>query len=141
VVWEVVGHRFDRVAEWTGLVRSSCPLPGAPSVEGAKVAGRVCRTGIPMFPEVTERIVAYDEAARTLTYEAALLPPWLPSARNQWRVEEVDDTRTRVSLRAHVQTRGVLGRLAYLLLRVALARSGPRILRDLRRHVEQAQVR
>lgn len=136
VVWEVVAHRFDRVGEWATAIRASLPLPGPPDAEGAPVAGRVCRTGLAMIPEVTERIIAYDDAARTLTYQAELLPRLLPSAQNTWRVEAVGDSRTRVSLQATVQVRGIAGRLMYLLLRAQLARTGPRFLRDLQHYVE-----
>ena len=60
-------------------------------------------------------------------------------ARNQWSVEAVGAGRSRVSLHATVETRGLAGRLWYLLLRVRLARAGPRFLRDLRHYVEHGR--
>jgi hypothetical protein len=74
VVWEAIGHRFDRVGEWATAIRSSSPAAGPPATAQAPVAGRVCRTGLALLPEVTERITAYDEARRALTHQAELLP-------------------------------------------------------------------
>jgi hypothetical protein len=136
--WTVVAHQFDRVGEWATAIPVSAATPG-PAAAGAPVAGRVCRTGIRMIPEVVERIVVYDETARTLTYQAEGLPAFLGTARNQWRVEAVDDQHTRVRLEATLQVRGVLGWLAYLVLRVQLARTGRRFLQDLKHYVEHRE--
>src|SRR5213592_2443956 len=73
-VWDIVAHRFDHVGDWATVIPASHAAPGEPRVIGAPVAGRVCTTGIGSIPYVTERIVAYDEAGRTLTYEAEGLP-------------------------------------------------------------------
>jgi hypothetical protein len=139
LVWNVVAHQFDRVGLWARAIPASRPVAGPPAVEQTPVPGRVCRTGLPMFPEITERIVAYDEAEHTLTYQADLVPGLLPVARNTWRVESITATRTRVSLHATVQTRNVAGRLLFLLLRPYLARTGFRFLADLRHYVEHGR--
>jgi hypothetical protein len=92
-----------------------------------------------MVPEVVERIIEYDDTARTLTYQADGLPSFLGTARNQWRVEAIDEQHTRVSLEATLQVRGVLGRLAYLMLRLQLSRTAPRFLQDLKYYVEHGR--
>lgn len=136
-VWEVVAHQFDRVGEWATAIPSSTPAHTVTQGTGVPVAGRICRTGMALVPEVTERIVAYDEARRTLTYQGEGLPRVLGIPRNQWRVETVVDRRTRVSLEATLPVRGVVGRLMYLLLRRRLARAGAQLLDDLKHYVEQ----
>jgi len=138
-VWEVVAHRFDRVGEWATAIASSVPTPGPSLIAQAPVAGRACRTGIAMVPEVTERIIAYDEANHTLTYKGEGLPTFLGSARNQWRVTALDERRTRVGLEATMDVRGVLGRLMYLVLRLQLTRTSPQFLHDLKYYVEHGQ--
>lgn len=138
-VWEVVAHRFDRVGEWATVIRSSSPAPGVSLVADAPVAGRVCRTGIGLVPEVTERIVAYDEVNHTFTYEAENLPSFLGAARNQWRVTALDDDRTAVSLEATLHVRGLLGRVMYLVLRLQIARTSPQFLQDLKHYIEHGR--
>jgi Polyketide cyclase / dehydrase and lipid transport len=150
-VWEVVGHRFDHIGAWATAIPTSSAIPAAtavppatgspatPATGNAPVAGRVCHTSVRLVPRVTERIVAYDEANRTLTYQAEQHPRFLRTARNHWRVEAIGARRTRISLHATVQPRGVLGWLAYLLLRVQLARVAAQFLQDLRHYLEHGR--
>jgi hypothetical protein len=87
-VWDLVGRRFDRIGDWATAIASSAaiaPTPSetaptrspAPTVVDAPVAGRVCQTGMRLLPQVTETVVAYDDAARTLTYQASGLPAFV----------------------------------------------------------------
>ena len=70
-VWQVIAHQFDRIGDWaTAIPASAARCRRAVAGRRAPVPGRVCHTGIRMVPTVTETIVAYDEVARTLTYEA-----------------------------------------------------------------------
>jgi len=135
-VWEVVAHQFDRVADWATAIPTSTSIAGVATRVDAPVKGRVCTTGVGMVPEVEERIVAYDEANRTLTYEGYGMPKFIKTARNRWQVEAIDDRRSRVSLEATLVPRGIIGGLMYLLLRIQLARIGPQFLSDLKYYVE-----
>jgi hypothetical protein len=101
-------------------------------------AGRVCETGLRMFPHVKETIVSYDEAGRTLTYTGAGLPAFVRVARNRWSVVAVDD-RARVHVEATMELRGIIGRLLAVPLRVWLARGATRTLDDLKHHVERGR--
>ncbi|GAB3049970.1 hypothetical protein GCM10027053_06120 [Intrasporangium mesophilum] len=135
-VWDVVAHRFDHVADWATVIPASHPAPGDSRVLGAPVAGRVCTTGLGAVAEVTERIVSYDEAGRTLTYEAEGLPPFLRTARNRWRVTALGDQRSRVDLEAALQVHGVLGWVLYPVIRLQIAHITPGFLADLKHFVE-----
>ncbi len=136
-VWEVVAHQFDRIGQWATAVPASTAHGGAPSTFGAPVAGRVCRTGVRLVPEVTEAIVAYDEAGRTLTYEAITgMPAFVTAARNRWRVTALDERRTRIAVEAQFEVRGVLGRLARWWILRQVGRTGRHLLDDLKHYVE-----
>jgi hypothetical protein len=129
-VWEVVGHHFDRIGEWASPVASSTGLDGT-------ARGRVCHTGMRLVPRVSETIVAYDETARTLTYEVTEgMPPSVALARNEWRVTEVDGDRARVSFQAHLEVRGLLGAIARQALLLQVGRAGGHLLDDLKHYVE-----
>jgi hypothetical protein len=136
-VWQAVAAGFDRVGEWATAIPAStaCPVPG--SVTGAPVPGRVCRTGMALVPEVTETIVAFDEAGRTLTYEAtAGIPSFVTLARNRWQVTAVGEQRSRVTFAAELRVRGPLGWLARWWLLARVGRTGRFLLDDLRHYVE-----
>jgi hypothetical protein len=134
-VWDVVGRRFDRIGEWATAIPASAAIP-APSALGAPVFGRVCQTGVRLLPQVTETLVAYDDAGRTLTYEASGMPAFVTVARNTWTVTALDHRRTRLSLRAQFDTRGALGRLARWAVLAQVRRTSRHLADDLRHFVE-----
>ena len=135
-VWEVVGRQFDRVGEWATVIPASAPDPAAAGRVDAPVPGRVCQTGIRLVPRVSERIIAYDEAGRSLTYQAVGLPEFVTVARNTWRVTPLDARRAQVAFAGQFQTRGLLGGLARGVLLLQLWRSGRHLLDDLKHFVE-----
>lgn len=107
----------------------------------APVAARVCRTGLPAVPEVTETIVAFDDDARTLTYEATSgLPGFVARARNRWRVTPVTANRAEVSFHAELVARGPVGALARWWLLALVARDGRHLLADLKHYLEQGEA-
>jgi hypothetical protein len=157
-VWQVLGPGFARIGEWATAIPSSTaipatgavpPVPPAPTggptpsrrsaVAGmvdAPVAGRVCTTGLRMVPEVTETLVAYDEANRSLTYEASGMPAFVTTARNTWTVTPLGDERCRVTLDARFDTSGVVGGFARRLLLAQVGRTSRHLADDLRHYVE-----
>lgn len=139
-VWQVVAHRFDRIGEWATAIPSSAACAIAEPEVGAPVAGRVCHTDLRLVPEVTEAIVEYDEAGRTLTYQAANgLPGFVTRARNRWQVTPIDQNRTQVTFAAEVRVRGLFGWLARWVLLVQVGRTGRHLLDDLKHYVEHGK--
>jgi hypothetical protein len=136
-VWKVVAHEFDRIGLWATAVPSSHEATAATAPVVCPVGGRTCQTTMAMFPEVEERIVAYDEVARTLSYEPVRgMPGFVASAHSSWRVVSVDARRSQVSFTANVTTRGLPGVLLGLAMRMQLRREGDRGLDDLRHYIE-----
>ncbi len=139
-VWAIVAHRFDRIGDWATAISSSAAvhtsvLPDVP------VAGRVCRTGIRAVPQVTETIVAYDEVAKTLTYEAtAGLPSFVTLARNTWQVSALSEQRCTVTYAGQLQVRGLLGWLAKRLLLARVSSDGRYLLDDLKHYAEHGEA-
>lgn len=132
-VWEVIGRRFDRIGEWATAIPASVALESSALAPAAPVAGRVCTTGVPFVARVTEALVAYDDAGRTLTYEATGLPRFVTAARSTWTVTALSPEWSRVTLEARFETRGTIGRLA-MAIQIRLA--GRRLAEDLRHYVE-----
>jgi hypothetical protein len=81
----------------------------------------VCDTGIRALPQVTETIVAFDAAARTLTYQATTgMPAFVTVARNTWTVTTLTPHGCRVDIAAESASRGILGRLTDIRARPSL---------------------
>jgi carbon monoxide dehydrogenase subunit G len=128
-VWEVLGRGFTDVGAWASAIPSSEASPDGD--------GRVCSVaGAPGIDRVEERLIAYDDAARTLTYVAASgMPGAVGAASNTWRVEPLGPDHSRVSTSAVVDVVGP-ARFATPLLRLAFEVLGRRTLRDLEHYVE-----
>jgi hypothetical protein len=154
-VWQVIGHRFDRIGEWATAIPASTAVPASPGrptagtagagppglppvadAVDAPVAGRVCQTGIRLAGAITETLTAYDDTNRTLTYQAAGLPAFVTLARNTWTVVPIDARTCRVSLRAQFDTRGLLGALGRWVILAQTRRTGRHLADDLRHYVE-----
>jgi len=138
-VWEVVAGRFDRIGEWAAAI----PASGVAAADvalvdlAAPVPARVCETGIRALPRITETIVGFDSANRTLTYEATEgMPSFVTAARNTWTVTALSATRCRVDIVAEFSTRGLLGRLARAAILARVLRDGRHLLEDLKHYVE-----
>jgi hypothetical protein len=154
-VWEVIGPGFDRIGDWATAIPTSTAITNPPTARSAAdaatcdgprlpvavaidapVVGRVCRTGIRLVPEVAETLIAYDDAGRTLTYQASGMPAFVALARNTWTVTPIDAHRCRVSLRARFDTRGVLGLLGRWVILAQTRRTSWHLADDLRHYAE-----
>jgi hypothetical protein len=136
-VWRIVAVGFDRIGEWAMAIPASTACPILESATPAPVPGRVCRTGVALVPEVTETIVAFDDAGRTLTYEAtAGMPSFVTLARNRWQVTAESERRSRVTFTADLRVRGPVGWLARWWLLARVGRTGRYLLDDLKHYVE-----
>jgi len=138
-VWEVIAERFDRIGDWATAISSSAATTADPSLiqVAAPIRARVCDTGIRALPQVTETIVAFDPAARTLTYQAtAGMPAFVTVARNTWTVTELAGNRCRVDIAAEFTTRGILGGIARTVILARVSRDGRHLLDDLKHYVE-----
>jgi hypothetical protein len=136
-VWQIVAERFDRIGEWATAIPASTACQIAEPLAGAPVPARVCRTGVAMVPEVTETVVAFDAAGRTLTYEAtAGMPPFVTLARNRWQVTSEGEQRSQVTFAADLRVRGPVGWLAGWWLLARVGRTGRFLLDDLKHYAE-----
>jgi hypothetical protein len=147
-VWNVIGHQFDRIGDWATAIPHSTALadaipttagsvmPDATPVLHAPVSGRVCQTGVRLVPSVTETLIAYDDANRTLTYEASGMPAFVILARNTWTVAPVDAHHCLVSLRARFDTRGLLGLLGRCAILAQSRRASRHLTEDLHHYIQ-----
>src|SRR5262249_27494585 len=151
-VWEVVGRGFHRIGEWASAIPASTAIPAAagsgasssaaaqvqnaPATLAAPVAGRVCQLGVPLLAQVEETLIAYDEANRTLTYDASGMPAFSTPARSAWPVVQIDRRRSLIKIDAQSDTRGLLGHIALGAILAQLGRTSRYLADDLRHFVE-----
>jgi hypothetical protein len=137
-VWQVLGPGFARIGDWASAIPASTPIRAAGTTRliDAPVAGRVCSTRLRIVPEVTETLVAYDDAHRTLPYEAAGMPSFVTTARTTWTVTPLGTDRSAIMLNAQFDTRGWIGALARRWLLLQVGRTSRHLADDLRHYVE-----
>ena len=145
-VWEVIGPGFARIGEWACVIPASTPVPAPATTPGpaaglpaavtmAPVPGRVCTTGSRLLPQVSELLVAYDPAGRTLTYQANGMPAFVTLARNTWTVIPDGERACLVSLDAQFEARGVPGLLARWVIALQSRRNARLLQTDLRHYL------
>jgi hypothetical protein len=147
-VWDVIGHRFDRIGDWATAITASTAIPTPRSLATrttaavsvpAPVAGRVCQTGVRLVGEITETLTAYDDAGRTLAYQATGMPAFVTLGRNTWSVVPVDDTTCRLELRARFDTHGLLGLLGRWAILAQTRRTSHHLADDLHHYIETGE--
>ena len=102
-VWGVVGPRFGDVGTWARAVKTSTAV-GVPGEPGS---GRSCQVAVAGFDALTEELLRYDDATRTLTYRAtAGMPGFVRSATSTWRVDSRPGGRSRFTMSADLVLSG-----------------------------------
>lgn len=97
-VWDVLGHKYDRVSEWASSVLESYGKPVTASTNKAPFAGRKCQTTLGGF---NEDIVTYDEQKMKLAYSATgdKMPFFVKQLVNNWSITPVNANRSRIDMR------------------------------------------
>jgi hypothetical protein len=138
--WEVVGPQFDRVGEWASSIPRSTVLVEAAACSTAPVAGRTCSSSLPGLPEISEKIVAYDDDRMELTYTAASGMPWFVArATNTWRITPDGDGAAVVTVIPAFEGKGLAGRVLCVAMRPMLRRISRTAVADLAHFVEHGE--
>jgi hypothetical protein len=87
-------------------------------------------------PQITETLIAYDEASRTLTYQAGGLPAFITTARSTWTVTPAAEGSCRVTITAHLRARGVLGLLGCFAILTQARLTARHLEDDLRQYIK-----
>ncbi|GHF65573.1 hypothetical protein HNQ07_004745 [Deinococcus metalli] len=132
--WALLGERFGEITAWASVIMAST-LDGPPR-PGAVRTCHTARFG-PVPPgEVRERLLVFDPAALTLTYEALSgLPAFITHAVNRWTVTPTGPATCTVTTDATLTLRGP-ARLLAGPLAVRLEWDAGRVLDELRHSLE-----
>jgi hypothetical protein len=131
-VWQVIGTQFYDVGAWTTSVPQSRQAPGNES--------RQCTVaGAPGVTHLTERLVGFDDATRSLRYEVDEgMPRFIALARNSWHIEPLGSARSRVTSTAEMTLRGGWVLLTPL-MRLWVERLERTVMNELKHYVEHGE--
>lgn len=134
-VWDLVGPRFAEASAWASSISESVAVE-EPGLADAPCSARECHVAVPGADRLVEELVAYDDAAMSLTYTlAAGMDRIARSARSTWTVVPLGGSRSTLRIEAQVDPTPV-GRVVAALLRSYLAAMGRRNVDDLRVYAE-----
>lgn len=96
-VWQILGHHFDRVADWASGVYVSQGKPSARVLPDAPYSGRVCETVIGYLDETITR---YDEKERIVAYiaKSKKMPFFVKHLSNHWTETLLNNNQCRVEM-------------------------------------------
>ncbi len=138
-VWDLLGPRFGEASIWASSISAS-HATGEPTVAGAPCGTRVCRVAVPGADRLVEELVAYDDAAMTLTYRLTEgIQRVALSAYNTWSVVRLGETTSQLRIEAEVDPTPT-GRALGLVLRPYLSAMGRRNASDFKTYVETGRL-
>ena len=133
--WDVVGTRFGDVAAWAAPITASS-LDRTTAAAGAVRTCHVSGFGPLGDMVVHERLLAFDDATRSLTYDAVDgLPGFVRRATNRWTVEPDGANACVVRTRATLDLAWWM-RPAGPFMAARLRREGVAVLEELAHHLQ-----
>jgi hypothetical protein len=138
-VWKELDAGFLDISAWAGGVRSSVANPATPeTLNGSTHGGRIC--DIEGVGETDERLIAFDAAARMMTYSvrASGLPFFVDRLENTWTVSGDGHGGASVGVEIRGITKGIIGRIGAFPLGRILAKAAVGLPSDFKAHVESA---
>lgn len=132
--WALIGDQFGEIGQWAApIVRSSVDSQPGP---GAIRTCQIAKFGPFPAGSIKERLLVFDPAAMTLTYESVEgMPSFVSRAVNRWSVHAESAARCVVRTHATLVLNGPIRMLAPL-LKLKLRADGARVLSELRYRVE-----
>lgn len=127
-IWRVLAHEYQHMDRWCSLVKSCLSVTDGAVSNGHDVSGRIC-------DQVQENFVYYDDRAMCFGYQAQHPPLLMRKAANSWRVQAIDDNRSRVFVAPEIDAHPVLA----LLIRPLIKLMGQRVIEELIYYLEQGK--
>ena len=133
-VWDLLGRRFGEASTWASSISASQAV-GEPTIAGDRAGGASAGSPYPA-DHLVEELVAYDDAAMTLTYRLAEgMQQVARSAHNTWSVVPLGETTSQLRIEAEVDL-APTGRALGFVLRPYLSAMGRRNADDFKTYVE-----
>ncbi|TFB12575.1 SRPBCC family protein [Candidatus Marinimicrobia bacterium MT.SAG.4] len=131
-VWDILGHKFADVGQWSSLVSRSTVNNDASKVNNSPVGGRFCETGI---GKISEEFTAYDEKGMTFSFKGVITSIMFSKVISTNAVTAIDENTSKVTLTPNIDLK-VLGILMYPLIKMNLGKLIKQALMDLKYFAE-----
>jgi len=117
-VWDILGHKFADVGQWSRLVSHSVVNNDAPKVNNSHVGGRFCETSI---GKISEEFTAYDEEGMTFSFKGVITSKVFSNVISTNAVTAIDENTSKVTVTPNVDLKAI-GILMYPLIKMNLGK-------------------
>jgi len=135
-VWDILGHKFADVGQWSSLVSQSTVNNDASKVNNSPVGGRLCETSI---GKIFEDFTAYDEKGMTFSFKGVITSKIFSNVISTNAVTAIDENTSKVTVTPNVDLK-VLGILMYPLIKMNLGKLIKQGLMDLKYFAENDKI-
>lgn len=134
-VWDILGHQYDRVAEWASGVHASESRNSDVALQNAPCYGRICETDLGGFRETITR---YDERGKALSYSAQgdKMPFFVKQLANNWTVTPLSNHQARVEMCMEVSILPVFNLVMGPMMRMQLGGMAKQVAEELKYFAE-----
>lgn len=139
-LWEMVGPGFVDVYKWSSNV-DHAEGSGTPEFEGAVCSERVCNVNVKGFDKISEELTKYDASKMNLAYAVKDgMPGFVTKAVNDWTVVAVDETHSRLIMKAEFGSKGMMGKMMNGMMRKKMSQTLETVLNDAKVYAETGQI-
>lgn len=138
-LWNMVGPGFVEVYRWSSNV-DHAQGSGTPEFEGAVCSERSCDLNVKGFSSISEILIKYNAQQMNLAYEVKSgMPSFVTKAANDWTVISIDDTHSKLVMKAEFQSKGLMGALMNGMMEKKMRQTLDTVLNDAKVFAETGQ--
>ncbi|MEM7727388.1 MAG: SRPBCC family protein [Cyanobacteria bacterium P01_A01_bin.45] len=137
LIWEILGPRYDRVAEWASSVHTSEKRNNDVIPQNAPCSGRVCETDLGSFKE---NITRYDESKKIISYNAQgeKMPFFVKQLANTWTVTPITNNQAKVDMCMEISIMPVFNLVMGPMMRMQMSGVAKKAIEELKYFVENS---
>lgn len=139
-LWKMVGPGFIEVYKWSSNV-DHAEGSGTPEFEGASCSNRSCNVNVKGFDKIDEELTKYNATQMNLAYAVKEgMPGFITKAVNDWTVVSIDETHSKLVMKAEFESKGLMGKMMNGMMRKKMAETLETVLNDAKVYAETGKV-
>ncbi len=138
-LWKMVGPGFIEVYKWSSNVDHATGK-GQSEFEGAVCSERFCDVNVKGFSSISESLTKYNAQQMNLAYEVnSGMPSFVTKAANDWTVVAIDDTHSKLVMKAEFRSKGLMGTMMNGMMEKKMGKTLDTVLNDAKVYAETGQ--